>query len=218
MSSSKPVIYELREAHPEVLCRVANSLDKVLKRDYQYPRNFSEMQTRQNYAQAVQELLKCAKKEVMYQSGVIGRPEVSKVFTESGDDAMTRSVYNGVVPGLLDGKDIVPMYRGLPQEALLVGRAENGRKDQFYSFLQGGAVRRAADVIAKNMPESGKAGVLKAGLTHETDGAAVGSFAGELADRGIAVAKVKPSGFWDETSAALKNLGVDLYKPGSGAW
>ncbi|MCX6820884.1 MAG: hypothetical protein NT016_02960 [Candidatus Aenigmarchaeota archaeon] len=218
MSSSNPIVYELREAHPEVMCRIANSLNNVLNSDYQHPRNFSEMQTKQNYAQAVQELLKCAKKEVLYQSNVIRRPEVGKVFTESSDDVMTKSIYNGIVPGLLDGKEVVPMYKGLPQETLLVDRAQIGRKDQFYSFLQGDAVGRAADVIASKLPEYGMAGVLKAGLTHEVDGAAVGSFAEKLAEREIAVVKVQPSGFWDETSAALKNLGVDLYKPGSTDW
>jgi len=220
MASSKPTIYELREAHPEVLCRTANNWIKVLNNDYSRPKgSIADLQIKNNYEQAANELLGCAKKEVLYQSKVIGRPDVTKVFTECSDDVMTKFVYNNVVPGLLDNKEVVPMYRGLAGTQLLADCAESiFSRNPLYSSLQNDAVNHAIGAISEKLPESGKAGVLKAGLTHEAKGTAVGSFADKLTDRGIEVVKVQPSGYWDETSAKLKELGIDMYKPGFAGW
>ncbi len=193
----------LPENHPERILKEIEIIENIRQNaDTRDPTNVKDIK---NYRLIEEKLFGYATDIVALEAETLGRKDVSTIYSEMENDTILQ-----LYGELVQGKKLIYLSEGFYGNNALKSKAESGRLDPTYDWLQGEMEKYWVDRIIEKPPVEGTLGVLKIGGHHIEKSEYMGDVPKMLREKGFEVEIVKSPNYQSLIDDCFKEAGLDV--------
>jgi hypothetical protein len=193
----------LPENHPKrILLEVGATREICKNSDLRNPENVRNIE---KYQKVEKKLFDYATDIIALESRILGRDDVSIIYSEMEDSTMFQ-LYGKWIPG----KKLVYLDKGFYGADALKAKNRSGRFDPTYELLQRQRVDYWVDRVVEEPPEEGTFGVLKTGGHHTEGSVNLGKVVEALRDKGVEAKVAQFPNYQPLIDECLEEAGLDV--------